>query len=119
MNESEKMPDMASVMLHRLRCANCARRFRPQDIIPLESAAQSGVFRLRCPMCVTERLVIGVWRKNGLRTYMTDLDREEWNHYRRTAAINCDDVLRVVQMLRAYDGDFSDILEDPIFDTAE
>jgi hypothetical protein len=108
--------DITALMARRLRCSGCLRRFRTQDIITLESAPRRGVFRLDCPMCHTNRLIIGVWNKNAMCTYVTDLDEEEWNHYRHTAPIAVDDLLRVVQMLKTYEGDFTDVLEDPIFD---
>lgn len=119
MSESEKMPDMTALMAHRTRCQNCRRRFRTQDIITLESAARAKVFRLRCPICMTERLVVGTWQNEAFRMYWTELDREEWMHYRNAPPINSDDVLRVVQMLRTYTDDFGDVLEDPIFENDE
>lgn len=113
------MRDIAAVMARRLRCPSCLRRFRPQDISALESRAHLGVYRLRCPMCNSQRLVIAVWNKNAVRTYTTDLDAEEWMFYRHAPPINADDVLRVHQMFATYDGDFSDVLEDPILDNRE
>jgi hypothetical protein len=95
------------------------RRFRQQDIIALESNARSGVFRLRCPMCTAERLVLAVWTKTAVQTYTTDLDAEEWGHYRHKPPIQIDDLLRVHQMLATYEGDLSDVLEDPLFDESE
>jgi len=65
---------------------------------------------------MSQRLVIAVWNKSVVRTYLTDLDAQEWTHYRDAPPIGSDDVLRVYQMLEAYDGDFSDVLEDPLFE---
>ncbi len=92
------------------------RRFRAQDISPLETNTRSGVFRLRCPMCRSERLVIAVWRRNAIRTYATELDAQEWVYYRQAPPIQSDDVIRVHAMLLEYDGDLSDVLEDPLLD---
>jgi hypothetical protein len=119
LSESGKFPDITTLMARRLRCQGCTRRFRPQDIVMIESAPRFGVFRLRCPMCVSERLVIGTWNKNAIHMYATDLDQEEWKYYRHAPPINSEDVLRVVQMLKTYDDDFSDVLEDPLFDGTE
>ena len=119
MNEPGKLPDISTLMAHRLRCQNCARRFRPQDFTLIESAPQYNVFRLRCAMCIAQRLVIGVRHQNTIRTYATDLDTEEWNFYRRSPRVNVDDVVRVARMLKTYDGDFSDVLEDPLFEEVE
>ncbi|HZQ09430.1 MAG TPA: hypothetical protein VFD70_22820 [Anaerolineae bacterium] len=113
------MRDIAAVMARRLRCPRCSRRFRPQDISALETGPRFGVYRLRCPMCTSQRLVIAVWNKTAVRTYTTDLDAEEWMFYRQAPAINADDVLRIHQMLVAYEGDFSDVLEDPILEDHE
>ena len=70
-------------------------------------------------MCRRVRLVIAVWVKHAVRVLATDLDEQEWTHYRHTEPVNADDVLRVVQMLKSYDGDFTDVLEDPILGEIE
>jgi hypothetical protein len=114
LSETGKLPDITAVMARRLRCPSCMRRFRPQDISALESSGRFGVFRLRCPMCNSQRLIMAQWSKNAIRTYVTDLDTEEWQHYRNGPPINVDDVLRVHRMLQTYDGDLSDVLEDPV-----
>lgn len=116
MNDTGRLPDITALMARRLRCPGCMRRFRAQDIATVESAARFGVFRLRCPMCTSQRLVIAVWNKSAVRTYATDLDAEEWVYYRNAPPIDVDDVIRVARMLADYDGDLSDVLEDPLFD---
>lgn len=78
-----------------------------------------GVYRLRCPICTVHRLVIAVSHKNIVRTYATDLDTEEWLHYRQAPPVSADDVLRMVRLMAEYDGDFTDVLEDPLFDESE
>jgi hypothetical protein len=93
------------------------RRFRPQDIATIESAPRLAVFRLRCPTCTIQRLVIAVWNRNAVRTYLTDLDAQEWAFYRHAPPVNSDDVLRMYQMLKDYAGDFGDVLEDPLFES--
>ena len=92
------------------------RRFRPQDFSTLESATRFGVFRLRCPMCNAQRVIIAVWGKNSVRTYTSDLDAQEWVHYRNLPPIDYDDVIRVARVMTEYDGDLTDVLEDPLFD---
>jgi hypothetical protein len=67
-------------------------------------------------MCSAQRVVIAVWTKAAVRTYTSDLDAEEWMHYRNAAPINTDDVLRMVRVMSAYEGDLSDVLEDPLFE---
>ena len=116
MSDASRLPDITALMARRLRCSGCGRRFRPQDIATVESGERLGVFRLRCPMCTSQRLVIAVWNRSAVRTYLTDLDAQEWTHYRNAPPINSDDVIRFHQMLEAYDGDLSDVLEDPLFE---
>ncbi|TAH51905.1 MAG: hypothetical protein EYC68_08990 [Chloroflexota bacterium] len=110
------MTDITALMARRLRCSSCMRRFRPQDISTIESTARFGAFRLRCPLCLSERLVIAVWTKSAIRTFSTDLDYAEWNYYRQAPPINADDVIRMARIMSEYEGDFSDVLEDPMFD---
>lgn len=103
-------------MARHMRCFGCMRRFRPKDFATIESGAGLGVFQLRCPMCGAQRLVIAVWNERNVRTFLTELDAQEWVFYRNGAPISSDDVIRVYQMLEGYDGDLSDVLEDPLFD---
>lgn len=119
MSQSGKLSEITALMARRLRCPTCQRRFRSQDISTLDSGPRSGVFQLYCPMCHAGRVILGVWNKNGLRTYATDLDAHEWRYYHRLPPINIDDVLRFYQMLAAYEGDFGDVLEDPILGNQE
>lgn len=116
MNERNRLSDVTALMARRLRCSSCMRRFRPQDISTIESDARQGVFRLRCPMCASQRLVIAVWMRGGIRTYASDLDAQEWRFYRSAPPISTDDVIRISRMLSGYHGDFSDVLEDPLFE---
>jgi hypothetical protein len=90
------------------------RRFRTQDIATVESDARMGVFALRCPMCQSHRLVVAVRRRGGLATYSTDLDREEWTYYRHAPPISTDDVILIARHMQTYEGDLSDVLEDPL-----
>jgi hypothetical protein len=55
-------------------------------------------------MCVSHRLVLAVWHKGGVRTFATDLDRQEWLHYRNTPPIDADDVIRVARLMSEYEG---------------
>ncbi len=119
LGEMKSLPDITGLMARRLRCPGCMRRFRTQDIGILESGARFGVFRLRCPMCASERLIFAVWSKNAVRTFATDLDAQEWAFYRNAPPIDYDDVIRVARMLSEYDSDFSDVLEDPLLGEQE
>jgi hypothetical protein len=92
------------------------RRFRSQDFVTVESAERFGVFQLRCPMCSTQRVIVAVWGRSSVRTFASDLDAEEWLYYRNLPPIHYDDVIRVARLMSEYEGDFSDVLEDPLFD---
>lgn len=116
MSDTGRLSDVTALMARRLRCPTCLRRFRTQDIVTLESSARFGVFRLHCPMCHIDRLVMAVWSKNGVQTYATDLDAQEWFYYRNAPAIDADDVIRISRMLQEYDAGFADVLEDPFLD---
>lgn len=116
MSDTGRLPDITALIARRLRCPGCMRRFRPQDFSTLESSSRLGVFRLRCPMCNAQRVLIAVWGKNSVRTYHSDLDAQEWVHYRNKPPIDVDDVIRVARDMAAYEGDLTDVLEDPLFD---
>lgn len=116
MNDTGRAADITALMARRLRCPGCMRRFRTQDFSTIESDPRRAVFRLRCPMCHVERLIIATWNRSAVKTYTTDLDVQEWFYYRSKPAINADDVIRVARMFTGYEGDFSDVLEDPLFE---
>lgn len=119
MNNTGRAADITALVSRRVRCPSCLRRFRTQDITCIESDARHSVFRLRCPMCNIDRLLIATWNKSAIQTHLTELDTQEWSYYRRKPPIDADDVIRVARMLRAYHGDFSDVLEDPLFEPHE
>ncbi len=110
---------MTQWMALRLRCPECKRRFRPQDFSLVEATPQWSVFQLRCALCRSQRLVLGARERNRIRAYATELDAEEWNFYRRAPRLDADDVVRIARTLKTYDGDFSDVLEDPFFEPTE
>ena len=116
MNDTGRLSDITALMARRLRCPGCMRRFRTRDISTIESAPRLGVFCLRCPMCISERLVIAVWNRSAVKTFATDLDVQEWQYYRNKPPIDSDDVIRIARLMSEYNGDLSDVLEDPLFD---
>ena len=67
-------------------------------------------------MCSAQRVIVAVWGKNSVRTFQSDLDAEEWMHYRNASPIDYDDVIRVARLMSEYEGDLTDVLEDPLFD---
>jgi len=119
LSDSGNVTDLTAWLALRLRCPHCKRRFRPQDFFLVEAAPQWSVFQLRCAMCHSQRLVLGARTRNRIRAYALELDAEEWNFYRRAPRLDADDVVRIARMLKTYDGDFSDVLEDPFFEQTE
>lgn len=114
MKESGKSNSAIAVVARRLRCPTCARRYRLQDITQLDQDEQRAVFKLRCPLCLAERLIIARWEGKRVELLYTELDQEEWTHYHARAAIQSDDVIQMHCNMQTYDGDLSDILEDPL-----
>lgn len=114
MSESYSLPDIGSHLARLLRCQSCRRRARPKDLQTLQHQANSAVFRLRCPVCAQERLLVARWSGLAVKMYHTELDAEEWQHYSQSPRVSADDVIRMHLTMSTYDGDLSDVLEDPL-----
>lgn len=109
--------DLTAWMARQMRCPQCLRRFRAQDVSAIEQGSHHLVCQFHCPICSQERLLVITWDQSVLRAHYTELDAEEWLYYRKQPPLGPDDVIRIHQMLKEYDGDLSDVLEDPFLGT--
>lgn len=114
MHESRKSNQVVSAIARRLRCPGCARRYRMQDFTQIDQAENVSVFEIRCAMCRRNRLIIALWENRRLALFHTDLDAAEWQHYRALPPVRSDDVIRFHLAMQSYEGDLSDVLEDPL-----
>jgi hypothetical protein len=86
------------------------------DIHILGRRDQVWAMRVHCRECKAKSLLLAVVNDNGTQPVYTDLAPEEWERFKDAPAISIDDVITAHEFLGLYDGDFTDILEDPLPD---
>jgi hypothetical protein len=112
--DSRKSNPAGSLIARRLRCQGCLRRYRLQDVSQIDQDDHVTVFNVRCAMCSRQRLIIAEQERGRIKLLHTDLDDAEWRHYRSQPSVDCDDVIRTYADMSRYDGDLTDVLEDPL-----
>ena len=97
-------------------CAVCGSRFSVSDIRVIGRRENIWAMRVNCRECGTQALLLAVINETAAQSLYTDLAPDEWERFKNRPPISTDDVIAFHQYMRAYDGDFSEILEDPLPD---
>ncbi|HEY6042814.1 MAG TPA: hypothetical protein VIX58_11845 [Anaerolineae bacterium] len=100
----------------RFACNQCGRKYRARNITTVDKWDASRLLRLACAWCGAEEVLSVVLQGNQARAVLLDLVASEWTYFRRQRAISVNDVVNMARAMRDYDGDFSEILEEPIRD---
>ncbi len=95
-------------------CSVCGHHFGKNDIQVIGRRDKVWAMRVNCRECRTQALLLAVVGENGTRPIYTDLAPDEWERFMDAPPININDVIAVHNSLQSYDGDFTDILEDPL-----
>jgi len=98
----------------RVKCAVCGHHFSMSDIQGLGHREQIWAMRVNCRECRTQALLLAVVNGKTTHPIYTDLSPDEWQRFKDRPPISVDDVIAMHQHIQAYDGDFSEILEDPL-----
>jgi ribosomal protein S27E len=112
-------PDATSQALIRqiaanVTCASCGHHFAARDIELVGKRDHVWAMRVNCRECHTKALLLAVVNQGTARSVETDLVPEDWERFKDSPAISMDDVISVHEFIQAYDGDFTDILEEPL-----
>ncbi len=99
-----------------VRCAVCGHHYGKSDIQVVDHRDKIWAMKVSCRECRTESLLLAVTENDGMRPIYTDLLPDEWDRFIDEPALGIDDVIAVHEYLETYDGDFTDILEDPLPD---
>lgn len=102
-----------------VKCAVCGHHFALSDIQVLGNRNQVWAMRVNCRECRTQALLLAVVNGKSARPVYTDLAPDEWNRFKDRPPVSVDDVILMHQHMQAYDGDLSEILEDPLPDDEE
>lgn len=105
---------MIREIVARVKCAVCSHRFRTSDIQVLGRRGNAWVMRVHCPMCRTQALLFALVDQRATQALYSDLTPDEWARFKDRPPISTDDVIVFHQYIRAYAGDFSEILDEPL-----
>jgi hypothetical protein len=95
-------------------CAVCGHHFGMSDIQVIGRREHVWAMRVNCRECRTQALLLAVVNEGAARPIHTDLAPDEWRRFNDSPPISVDDVIAAHQFIQSYDGDFSDILEEPL-----
>jgi hypothetical protein len=84
------------------------------DIQIVGHREQVWAMRVNCRECRTEALLLAVVEEKGARPVYTDLAPTDWTRFKDGPAITVDDVIEMHKFIQTYEGDFSEILEEPL-----
>lgn len=97
-------------------CAVCGHHFAVGDIDVVGRRENVWAMRVNCRECRTQALVLAVVNAGTPRPVYTDLVPEDWERFKNRPPISIDDVIAMHEYIQSYDGDLSEILEDPLPD---
>lgn len=114
MNPNPNTQAIVRQIVARVRCGVCKHHFGISDIHPLGKREHAWAFRVRCRECRTEALMLVVVTNRGAQPIYTDLAPSEWERFKASPPISDDDVIAVHRYIQSYDGDFSELLDEPL-----
>ena len=114
MNDQAIPQAMIRQIVARVKCAVCHHSFRANDIQILGRRGNAWAMRVACPMCRTQALLFAVLTERAAQTLYSDLTPDEWTRFKDRPPISMDDVIAFHEYMRAYDGDFSEILDESL-----
>ncbi len=110
----EKSQELIRQIVAHVTCAVCGHHFGISDIEVIGRREHVWAMRVGCRECRTQALLLAVVHEGATHPLYTDLVPEDWQRFKDGPSISADDVIRVHQYIQSYDGDFTDILEDPL-----
>ncbi len=114
MQEPLSKNEIIEKIARRLQCTTCGRRYKAYDFSVIEERENLAVMRLICRECHKQSVVLAVVQRRKVRPVLSELEPDEWRRFSRMVALSSDDVIRMHRDMEAYDGDFTDVLEDPL-----
>ncbi len=98
----------------RVKCAVCGHHFGTSDIRVIGHREQVWAMQINCRECRTQALLLAMVDGKMAHPIQTDLAPDEWSRFQDQPPISVDDVIAMHQHMQTYDGDFSEILEEPL-----
>ena len=95
-------------------CTSCGHHFALNDIEFVGRRENIWAMRVNCRECRTKALLFAVVNHGTARSIYSDLAPEDWDRFKDSASISVDDVIAIHEYMQSYEGDFSEILEEPV-----
>ncbi len=114
MQDSLNKDEIIEKIARRLRCSACGRRYKPYDFTVMQEREDVAVMKIVCRECHKQSVVFAVIQHRRVRPVYSELEPDEWERFRDQQPLTCDDIINFHRAMLEYDGDFGDILEDPL-----
>ncbi len=114
MQEPLNKNEIIDKIARRLQCTTCGRRYKAYDFSMIEERENLAVMRLICRECHKQSVVLAVVQHRKVRPVLSELEPDEWQRVHALPRLASDDVIRMHREMDAYQGDFTDVLEDPL-----
>jgi|OpeIllAssembly_1097287.scaffolds.fasta_scaffold107975_1 hypothetical protein len=114
MNQNAITNAMIRQIVARIRCATCGHRYSTSDVQVLGKRERAWAISLKCRECHTQALVLAVIDNGATHPIHTDLSPSEWERFAPSPAISVDDVIEFHAWMSLYDGDMSEIMDEPL-----
>ncbi len=114
MSDPTNQNELIEKMARRLACSRCGWRYRPNDFTILDEREGASVMQVTCRHCRKQSVVVALVHRRRVKPVYSELDPDEWERFKPYPAVGADDVIAMHRVMSAYDGDFTDVLEDPL-----
>lgn len=114
MNQNALTSAMIRQIVAQTRCGVCGHHFSKTDVHVIGRHENTWAMSVTCRECRTKALMLAVLANGTTRPIHTDLDPTEWERFKSRPPISIDDVIHFYDYLSVYDGDFSEIMDEPL-----
>ena len=114
MNSNAIPQAMMRQIVARTRCSVCGHSFSMNDIRVIGRRDNAWAMSVTCRECRTQALLLAVVAGGEAHHVRTDLVPTEWERFKSSEPVSTNDVIEFYRHLDSYDGDFSEILEEPL-----
>jgi len=96
-------------LLSRIKCGVCGQRYQNAMIEFMGSFEEFSYFQITCQICKTQALVTAVVQKDKDSQIVTDVTVDDLANSDNRIPVSADDLLDMINYLKYFDGDFSEI----------
>ena len=114
MNQNALYQAMIRQIVAQARCGVCGHHFNKSDVQVIGRRENIVAMSVSCRECRTKALMLAVITNGTTHPIYTDLDPTEWDRFKLRPPISIDDVIQFYAYLSEYDGDFSEIMDEPL-----